>query len=110
MGTCYKHLTFTGYLQIVVWQKAKIKPAKMVEMLGVYLSAIYRKLKSRAYTHLNSDLNEEERYSSDLAEQKCRENLKANGAEFKIDHEYKTYLVAVEKYVSGSIFGEIIDE
>lgn len=64
------------------------------------------------YTHLNSDLTEEERYSPDIAEQKYRENLKSKGAGLKIDydHEYATYLeymVAVEKYAPGAILGEI---
>lgn len=112
MGTCYNHLTFTDRLQIEAWQKAKIKPAEMAEMLGVHLSTIYRELKRGVYTHLNSDLTEEERYSPDIAEQKYRENLKAKGAGLKIDHdhEYATYLeymVSVEKYAPGAILGEI---
>lgn len=112
MGTKYSHLTFTDRLQIEAWQKAKIKPAEMAEMLGVHLSTIYRELKRGVYTHLNSDLTEEERYSPDIAEQKYRENLKAKGAGLKIDHdhEYATYLeymVSEEKYAPGAILGEI---
>lgn len=112
MGKQYKHLSFTDRLKIEAWQKVGIKPEQMAEELGVHTSTIYRELKRGEYTHLNTDLTEDKRYSPDIAEKKYRDNLKAKGAELKIgnDREYAAYLeykVSAEKYAPGAILGEI---
>ena len=108
----YHHLTFTNRLQIEAWDRVNTPVEVMAENLGVHKSTIYRELKRGRYTHLNSDLTTEERYSPDIAEQRYRENLKAKGAPLKIgnDHKYAQYLeykVSVEKYAPGAILGEI---
>ena len=108
----YHHLTFTNRLQIEAWDRVNTPVKVMAENLGVHASTVYRELKRGRYTHLNSDLTTEERYSPDIAEERYRENLKAKGAPLKIgnDHEYANYLeykVSVEKYAPGAILGEI---
>ncbi len=108
----HKHLTFSDRLKIEAWLRVKTKPQVMAEELGVHLSTIYRELKRGVYTHLNTDLTIEERYSPDIAEAKYQENLRAKGADLKIgnDHAYAEYLeykVSAEKYAPGAILGEI---
>ncbi len=108
----HKHLTFSDRLKIEAWLRVKTKPQVMAEELGVHLSTIYRELKRGVYTHLNTDLTTEERYSPDIAEAKYQENLRAKGADLKIgnDHAYAEYLeykVSAEKYAPGAILGEI---
>ena len=92
--------------------KLGITKSKMAQELGVDLSTIYRELKRGSYTHTNTDLTTEERYSPDIAEEKYRDNLKAKGAGLKIgnDHDYASYLeykVSKEKYSPGATLAEI---
>ena len=51
-------------------------------------------MKRGRYTHLNSDLTTEERYSPEIAEARYRENLAAKGGELKIgsDHELAAFI------------------
>ena len=108
----YHHLTFTNRLQIEAWDRVNTPAKVMAENLGVHVSTVYRELKRGRYTHLNTDLTTEERYSPDIAEKRYRDSLKAKGAPLKIgnDYEYAKYLeykVSVEKYAPGAILGEI---
>ncbi len=48
-----------------------------------------QELKRGRYTHLNSDLTTEERYSPEIAQQRYEENLKAKGGELKIGNDYE---------------------
>lgn len=90
----HKHLTWTDRLKIEKGLKEGLKPLQIADRLHVNNSTIYRELKRGTYTHLNSDLTTEERYSPEIAQARYRENLKAKGGELKIadDHELAEYI------------------
>ena len=60
----YHHLTFTNRLQIEAWDRVNTPAEVMAENLGVHVSTVYRELKRGRYTHLNTDLTTEERYTA----------------------------------------------
>ena len=108
----YKTLTWTDRLKIEAWQKAKIKPQKMAEMLGVHFSTVYRELKRGQYEHLNMDYTTEIRYSPDKSEKKKQDNLRAKGPALKIGNdmafaEFVEYMISVEKYSPEAALGKI---
>ena len=88
------HLTLTDRLQIEALVKAGASVSSIASALEVHISTIYRELKRGRYTHLNSDLTTEERYSPDIAEQRYRDHLRAKGPGLKIgrDRAYAEYL------------------
>ena len=66
----------------------------------------------QVYTHTNSDLTEEERYSPDIAEDKYQQNLRDKGPDLKIgkDHRLAEYIetkIAEDGYSPGAVLGEI---
>ena len=85
----HKHLTWTDRLKIEKALKEGLKPCKIADRLHVHNTTIYRELKRGTYTHLNSDLTTEERYSPEIAEARYRENLAAKGGELKIGSDYE---------------------
>ncbi|MBQ7293883.1 MAG: IS30 family transposase [Clostridia bacterium] len=108
----YKTLTWTDRLKIEAWQKAKIKPQKMAEMLGVHFSTVYRELKRGQYEHLNTDYTTEMRYSPDKAEDKKQNFLRAKGPDLKIGNdmafaEFVEYWISKEKYSPEAALGKI---
>lgn len=84
----HKHLTWTDRLKIEKGLKEGLKPCAIADRLHVHNTTIYRELKRGRYTHLNSDLTTEERYSPEIAQQRYEENLKAKGGELKIGNDY----------------------
>lgn len=108
----HKHLTWTDRLKIEKGLKEGLKPLQIADRLHVNNSTIYRELKRGTYTHLNSDLTTEERYSPEIAQARYRENLKAKGGELKIadDHELAEYIekkIVEEGYSPAAVVGEI---
>lgn len=108
----YKTLTWTDRLKIEAWQKAKIKPQKMAEMLGVHFSTIYRELKRGQYEHLNTDYSTEIRYSPDKSEKKKQDFLRSKGPALKIGNdiafaEFVEYWISVEKYSPEAALAKI---
>ena len=85
----HKHLTWTDRLKIEKGLKEGLKPCAIADRLHVHNTTIYRELKRGRYTHLNSDLTTEERYSPEIAQQRYEENLKAKGGELKIGNDYE---------------------
>ena len=85
----HKHLTWTDRLKIEKALKEGLKPCKIADRLHVHNTTIYRELKRGTYTHLNSDLTTEERYSPEIAQQRYEEHLKAKGGELKIGNDYE---------------------
>ena len=85
----HKHLTWTDRLKIEKGLKEGLKPCAIADRLHVHNTTIYRELKRGRYTHLNSDLTTEERYSPEIAQQRYEENLKAKGSELKIGNDYE---------------------
>ena len=81
-------------------------------MLGVHISTIYREIKRGLYEHRNSNWTTEIRYSSDLAENKYQENLKAKGQDLKIGNDYELAEYIEHRIVKGklsplAVIGEI---
>lgn len=89
-----------------------MKPCKIADRLHVHNTTIYRELKRGTYTHLNSDLTTEERYSPEIAEARYRENLAAKGGELKIgsDYELAAFIekkIGEEGFSPAAVLGEI---
>ncbi len=108
----HKHLTWTDRLKIEKELKEELKPCVIADRLHVHNTTIYRELKRGMYTHLNSDLTTEERYSPEVAQQRYEENLKAKGGELKIgnDYELAAYIekkIGEEGYSPAAVVGEI---
>ena len=107
----HKHLTWTDRLKIEQGLKEGLKPCKIADRLHVHNTTIYRELQRGTYTHLNSDLTTEERYSPEIAEARYRENLAAKGGELKIgnDHELAAFIEEhiLDGYSPAAIVGEI---
>lgn len=99
----HKHLTWTDRLKIEKALKEGLKPCKIADRLHVHNSTIYRELKRGTYTHLNSDLTTEERYSPEIAEARYRENLAAKGGELKIGSDYELAAFIEKKSVKKDI-------
>lgn len=60
----------------------------IAKVIGCSHVCIARELKRGQYTHTNSDLTTELRYSPERAEQRYRMNLAAKGAQVKIGNDY----------------------
>ena len=108
----HKHLTWNDRLKIEKALKEGLKPCKIADRLHVHNATIYRELKRGTYTHLNSDLTTEERYSPEIAQQRYDENLKAKGADLKIgnDRELAEFIerkIADEGFSPAAVVGEI---
>ena len=109
----FKHLSKTARLQFEMMLKAKMKMKDIAKVLGVHISTVYREKKRGEYMHLNGSTWEyEPRYSSDIAENKYRENLKNKGADIKLgkDFEYSRYIehrIVDDKLSPGAVLGEI---
>lgn len=108
----HKHLTWTDRLKIEKALKEGMKPYRIADRLHVHNTTIYREIKRGSYTHLNSDLTTEERYSPEIAEARYRENLSAKGGDLKIgnDYELATFIekkIGDEGYSPAAVIGEI---
>lgn len=71
-----RQLKHSDRIRLEALYNAGHKVAEIAEILHVHRSTIYNELKRGRYEHLNSDYTTEMRYSSDLAQRKCDENLK----------------------------------
>lgn len=108
----HKHLTWTDRLKIEKGLKEGLKPLEIAARLHVHNTTIYREIKRGTYTHLNSDLTTEERYSPEIAEQRYRDNLAAKGGSLKIgsDRELAEFIerkIVDEGYSPAAVVGEI---
>ena len=108
----FRQLTRADRLKIEALKKAGHDNKDVAAQIGVHISTIYRELKRGKYTHTNTDLTEEERYSPDIAEDRYRQNLKNKGPDLKIGNDYKLakYIeekIADEGYSPGAVLGEI---
>ena len=68
MGEQYKQLQFRDRLKIEARLNIGYKPKQIAADLGVHVSTIYREVKRGTYTHMNSDLTTDIRYSPEIAE------------------------------------------
>lgn len=118
----FRHLTKTQRLQLETLLKAKLPKKEIAQELGVHLSTIYREIRRGEYQHKKLIYDRyygdcigarfETRYSSELAHEKYRENLKNKGADIKLgkDYEYAEYLerkIIDERLSPLAVLGEI---
>ena len=108
----YKHLTKTNRLQIEAYLKIKMPIKQIAKNLQVHISTIYREIKRGECEQLDYELRKYKTYSSDLAELKYRDNLKAKGPDLKIgnDFELVNYIenkIVNEKLSPLAVIGEI---
>lgn len=105
-------LTRTDRIKIEALLKAGHRKQEIAMQIGVHRSTIYNELKRGRYIHRNSDWTEEERYSSDLAQEKAQENLKARGTQLKIGNDiaYANYIedkIINDNYSPAAVLGEL---
>ena len=67
----YKHITEYERIQIEALRRAGRTITQIAEQLQKNYSSIWRELQRGKYIHRNSEWIEEERYSSDIAQEKC---------------------------------------
>lgn len=103
MGEHFKHFTWTDRVRLETLLMAGHKPKEIAEILHFHVSNIYREKKRGEYIHTLSNLTEEVRYSSDLAQAKANDGKAHMGADLKIGKHYEfsnrvEELIADEKY------------
>lgn len=116
----FKHLTKTQRLQMEALLLAKNSKKEIAQTLGVHLSTVYREIRRGEYQHKvpvydyygDKTYKTVTRYSSDLAHEKYREQLKFKGADIKLgkDYEYAEYIERkiIEEHLSPlAVLGEI---
>lgn len=108
----YKCLTYADRLKIEAWELAHVPRAKQAEYLGTTRQTIYNELKRGQYEHLNMDYTTEYRYSPDIAQRKCDENLAVRGVSLKIGNDiaYADYIeqkIAEDGYSPAAVLGEL---
>ena len=94
MGKEFHHLTYNDRLKIEALNQAGHSATEIAKIIGVHMTTIYRELKRGRYMHTLTTLEEEERYSPELAHEKYKKQLKLKGSEKKIigDHELIDYI------------------
>ena len=112
MARGFKQLKFADRLKIEALLKAKVSKAEIAKIIRVHRSTIYNEIKRGQYEHLNSDLTIEMRYSPDIAQKKCDENLKIRGTQLKIanDIQYANYIedkIVNDGYSPAAVLGEL---
>lgn len=107
MRESFKHLNKTDRLQIEVLLRAKLKPLEIAKIIGVHNTTIYRELKRGKYIHTEY-FKDKESYSSDLAEQKYQNNLRAKGAGLKIGNDIKLANFIEQKIIKENYSPEAV--
>lgn len=67
---------------------------EIAEAVGCHISTIYRELKRGAYTHTNSDLTVEQRYSADTSDLRYQKiiDMREYGLKIGNDHAFASYI------------------
>lgn len=112
MGEKFRQLKWADRLQLEVLLKAGHSKAEIAKLLRVHRSTVYNELKRGQYEHRNSDYTVEMRYSPDIAQRKCDENLQIRGTQLKIanDIEYAEYIenkIIEYDYSPAAVLGEL---
>ena len=97
----FRQLKWEDRIRIETMIKAGHRVVEIAEMFGVHRSTIYNELKRGQYVHTNTDLTEEVRYSPEIAQEKCEENLKVRGTQLKIGNN-----IAFANYIEEKIVEE----
>lgn len=85
----YKHITNYDRIQIEALMRAGHSIREIAEQLDKNYSTIWRELQKGKYVHRDTNWIEEERYSSDLAQEICDKNKLAHGKGLKLGKDYK---------------------
>lgn len=80
----YKHITNYDRIQIEALMRAGHSIREIAEQLDKNYSTIWRELQKGKYVHRDTNWIEEERYSSDLAQEICDKNKLAHGKGLKL--------------------------
>lgn len=107
-----RQLKWEDRIRLEALERVHTPRAEIARILGVHRSTIYNELKRGRYIHTNTNYTEEERYSPEIAQEKCEENLRMRGTQLKIgnDIEYANYLehkICVEKYSPEAALQEL---
>lgn len=108
----YRQIKYEDRLQLEKMLRSGLKKGEIAERLHVHRNTITNEIKRGRYLHRNSDYTEEYRYSAELADKHCRDNLKMRGTQLKIadDYEYADYLekkMVEEGYSPAAALGEL---
>ncbi len=108
MGEKYRQLKWEDRLRLESFLTDKVSKSEIARRLHVTRKTIYNEIARGIYMHRNSDLTEEPRYSSNLAQKRCDENLAVRGTQLKIgkDMEFARYLE--EKICDGNLSPEAV--
>ena len=93
-----RQLKHNDRIRLEALYNAGHKVVEIAEILNVHRSTIYNELKRGQYEHLNSDYTVEKRYSPEIAQKHCDENLQVRGTQLKIGNDYK-YAEYIEKKI-----------
>ena len=107
-----KQLTQADRIKIEALLKAGHRITEIAGQLRVHRSTIYNELKRGRYVHRNSDWTEEERYSPDIAQKRCEENLRVRGTQLKIGNDiaFANYIedkIVNDDYSPAAVLGEL---
>lgn len=107
-----RQLTWKDRVRMETLRNAGHKVTEIADILHVHRSTIYNELKRGEYEHLTSDYITEIRYSADLAQRKCEENLKVRGTQLKIGNDIKLANYIEEKIINddfspAAVLGEL---
>lgn len=108
----FKQLTRTDRIKMEALLNAGHRVVEIADQLQVHRSTIYNELKRGQYEHLNTDYTVEMRYSSDIAQKRCEENLKIRGTQLKIGNDialanYIEEKIVEEDYSPAAVLGEL---
>ena len=111
MSTGWRMLKWDDRIRIDTLRKAGKNQSEIAKLIGVNRSTVSRELKRGKYIHTLSSLEEEIRYSPEMAQQKRDESDKNRGTQLKIgkDHEYANYLEKrmLEGLSPAAVLGEL---
>ena len=82
-----RHLTRDDRIRMETMLNSGHSKKEVADYLGVHRSTIYREYDRGKYMHTLTDLTEEERYSSDLGQEKHEWNTQAKGRSLKIGND-----------------------
>lgn len=85
----YRRISYEDRIRIEVLLRAKHTTEEIGELIGFHRTSITREINRGIYVHRNSDWTEEERYSPELAEERCQKYLREKGPDIKLGKDFK---------------------
>lgn len=112
MATAFRHLTREDRIRMETLLRAGHSKEEVAEILSVHRSTVYREYNRGKYMHRTYEYMMEERYSSDLAQQRHEWNGQLKGKALKLGSDKKLadfieYKIGKEKYSPEAVLGEI---